>query len=54
MSQLLLTGGIGVTLLGGYMYYRFENTLSFEYTGVDDEKKAAETLAGETLWQFFG
>lgn len=45
--QLLLTLAIGATMLGGYMYYRFENTLSFEYTGVDDEKKAAETLAGE-------
>ena len=45
--QLLLTGGIGVTLLGGYLYYRFENTLSFDYTGVDDQKEAAEALAGE-------
>ena len=36
-------------MLGGYMYYRFEHTLSFDYTGVDDEKKAAEALAGEAL-----
>lgn len=45
--QIILTLAIGTTVLGGYMYYRFENTLSFEYTGVADEKKAAEALAGE-------
>lgn len=44
---MLLTFAIGVTVFGGYMYYRFENTMSFDYTGVEDEKKAAEALAGE-------
>lgn len=47
--QVVLTLAIGATVLGGYMYYRFENTLSFEYTGVEDEKKAAEALAGEGM-----
>lgn len=46
-GQVVLTLAIGATVLGGYMYYRFENTISFDYTGVKDEKKAAEALAGE-------
>lgn len=46
----MLTLCIGATVFGGYIYYRFENTLSFDYTGVDDQKKAAEALAGETVY----
>lgn len=46
---MCLTFAIGVTVFGGYMYYRFENSISFEYTGVSDEKKAAEALAGEGI-----
>lgn len=45
--QVVLTAAIGVTVFAGYMYYRFEDSISFEYTGVADEKKAAEQLAGE-------
>ena len=47
MWQVLLTFAIGVTVFGSYMYYRFENSISFDYTGVSDEKEAAEALAGE-------
>ncbi|CAM9791664.1 unnamed protein product [Ectocarpus sp. 12 AP-2014] len=45
IPKVLLTFAIGVTMFGGYMYYRFENTMSFDYTGVQDTKKAAEALA---------
>ncbi|CAN0279858.1 unnamed protein product, partial [Scytosiphon promiscuus] len=45
IPKFLLTLAIGTTVLGGYMYYRFENSISFEYTGVADEKEAAEALA---------
>lgn len=44
---MILTAAIGVTVFSGYMYYRFEDSISFEYTGVADEKKVAEQLAGE-------
>lgn len=50
VPQLCLTFAIGVTVFGGYMYYRFENSISFEYTGVSDEKEAAEALAGERMY----
>lgn len=47
--QVVLTLAIGVTVFGGYMYYRFEDSISSEYTGVADEKKAAEVLAGTCI-----
>lgn len=49
IRQVALTMAIGATVLGGYMYYRFDNDISAEYTGVSDEKKAAEALAGKCV-----
>lgn len=47
LLQVVLTAAIAITIFSGYMYYRFEDTVDPVYTGVDDEKKRAEALAGK-------
>lgn len=47
--QVILTLAIGLTVFSGYVYYRFWDTVSPEYTGLTDEKLRAEELAGERV-----
>lgn len=46
-TKVILTLAIGITMFSGYMFYRFEDTVDPVYTGVSDEKKRAEALAGK-------